>query len=159
MLLLKQVSLFWWPKHKPVFSYCPVPQLCIPPLSELLCFSVFKAPPPKFPVSSDGSAQMHLIQHNNNNNTAAVVNQFLRAKLATSINYTKVWQGDILWCHNVALRTADEAFQGQCFLWESRTLLTSLTFMTFSVKIRKSITGLSTKNLYSCHQNTHVQTS
>ena len=52
----------------------------LPPLSETLCFSscLFKAPPSEYPVCSDWSAHARLTQHDR-----AVINQLLRAKLAT----------------------------------------------------------------------------
>ena len=104
--------------HTSVFSYCPVLRRCAPPPPETLCFSscLFKGPP--YPVSSDWSTHAPSIA---NNNRAAVLNQFLGAKLGARHKLctgVTPWHGAMSQSHGVKGSTTDEAFQEQCFLWE-----------------------------------------
>ena len=80
------------PPKPSVFSYCPLLQHSIPPLSDTLCFSscLIKALP--LCTQSGLIGQLtHASAHAANNNRAVVLNQLLCAKLAP------LWRfGDIL---------------------------------------------------------------
>ena len=61
---------------------------------------------------SDWSAHTRLPQHHINNNRVAVLNQFLHAIHSVSVTSQS---------HRIIEGRTYEAFQEQCFLWDSRT--------------------------------------
>ena len=95
-------------------------------LYELLCFSscLFKAPSPKYPVSSDWSVHTRLNQNCSLHLRSALsqISFQLALLLLWGVNYANVRYGNAVWCHKVTgqdlARTTDEAFQEQCFLWQ-----------------------------------------
>ena len=91
------------PRNTWVFSYCPVPQHCIPPLSQTLCFSScpFK-PPPSWTLSLLRlvCSLMHepaLLTRTEQlcRRNCKVPNYLL------GIKYVNTWHSDVVWCHNV----------------------------------------------------------
>ena len=94
-------------KHLFFFPYCPVLQHCIHRLSDTLYFSscLFKAPTPKYPVSSDWSAHTCLSQHSHQQQQqqlSSCANPILaRWTGCTLINKATVWHGDVVWCHKI----------------------------------------------------------
>ena len=81
---------------------------------------------------------MHGRPNNIYNNRAAVLNQFLHAKLAAKeFNYVNVGQSDVWWCHKVT------ELKGGLLMWHFRSnvfcgraellLVRTLTFLTLKI--------------------------
>lgn len=89
--------MFQCSKKASVFSYCPVLQHCIAPLSETLTSDLFKALYP-----NEQSPMIGQLQHtwaSTTNNTTAVLNNFLNANPGR--NDANVQNSDEVWYHKV----------------------------------------------------------
>ena len=101
--------------------------------SETPCFGscLFEVPPTENPVSSDWSAHTRLTA---NKNRAAVLTQFLHAKLATWRKLWKnIWRGDVVWCHKVTEMKTElltRHFRSSIFCGREELLLVQ-TFFSF----------------------------